>query len=413
MTKNDNVQKIINDPVYGFISIKGVTVLSVIDHPWFQRLRRIKQLGMSHMVYPGACHNRFAHAVGAMHLMQQAITNLRQKEVEITEDEAQGVQLAILLHDIGHGPFSHSLEYHLTGVSHEYLSKLIMHKLNKKLDGKLDIAIKIFTNQYHKKFLHQLVSSQLDMDRLDYLRRDSFYTGVSEGIIGVNRIIKMLNVAEDEIVVEEKGIYSVEKFLVSRRLMYWQAYMHKTTVSTEFLLGAILSRAKYLTQQGQSLFATPSFKYFLENKVTTHNFDESEECINHFLQLDDVDVLTSIKVWVNHNDTVLSTLSHALLNRQLFKIKIDKKPFEDSFIENVKEKVLSLNFVDKENIDYFFSQGTLSNSAYVPNHQALKILFKDGSIKPINEVSDNESLSPISKPVIKHYLIYPKEIGRL
>ncbi|MGY6561586.1 MAG: HD domain-containing protein [Luteibaculaceae bacterium] len=405
--------KIINDPVYGFISINHPEVLQIIDHPWFQRLRRIKQLGMSHMVYPGACHNRFAHAIGATHLMQQAVIVLRQKGVEITSDEEKAAQLAILLHDIGHGPFSHSLEYHLTGVSHEFLSKLIMQKLNDLYGGILTNAIAIFENSYQKKFLHQLVSSQLDMDRLDYLRRDSFYTGVSEGIVGVNRIIKMLNVANDELVIEEKGIYSVEKFLVSRRLMYWQAYMHKTTVATEFLLGAILSRAKQLTQSGQALFATPSFHYFLQNEVTKEHFKENQICIEHFLSLDDVDVLASIKVWCNHSDFVLAKLCNAILNRKLFKIKIEANPIDESLVDKAKQKTLGLAGVTEENINFFFSTSTLSNSAYVPNHQALKILCKDGSVKPISEVADNESLQPLSKPVVKHYIIYPKEIGKI
>jgi len=401
--------KIINDPVYGFITINNALILQLIDHPWFQRLRRIKQLGMSNMVYPGATHNRFNHAIGAMYLMQQAVINLRSKGVEISEEESEAVQIAILLHDIGHGPFSHSLEYHLTGVSHELLSNLIMEKLNLLFEGKLSLAIQIFTNQYERKFLHQLVSSQLDMDRLDYLRRDSFYTGVSEGVIGVNRIIKMLNVADDNVVIESKGIYSVEKFLISRRLMYWQVYMHKTTVATELLLGFILSRAKELVRAGEQLFATPSFNYFLLNPVQKENFKQDQVCINHFLQLDDFDITTSIKVWCNHPDMVLSELSKALLNRKLFKIKIEKNDFSEAYLNDLKSKVLSVEGINDQNIQYFFHKGTLTNSAYVADNQGIKVLFKEGEVKPLDEVTDNESLLPLSKPVVKHFVIYPKK----
>jgi hypothetical protein len=324
----NNKKKIINDPIYGFIAIPDDFIFDIIEHPYMQRLRRISQLGLSHLVYPGAIHSRFQHVLGAMHLMAQAVAVLKRKGHEITKEEERGVLLAILLHDIGHGPFSHALEFDIVNsVNHEDISSFFIKRLEKEFGSDLHIALSIFQNSHSKPFLHQLVSSQLDMDRLDYLNRDSFYSGVSEGIIGSDRLIEMLQVHQGNLVIEEKGIYSIEKFIVARRLMYWQVYLHKTVVSAEYMLIYTLRRAKRLVKEGEEVFATPALSYFLEQDVLLKDFEKNDEVIDHFSQLDDFDILTSIKVWSTHEDQVLRFLSDCIVNRRLFKIEISKKTF--------------------------------------------------------------------------------------
>src|SRR5690606_38063739 len=356
---------IINDPVYGFISIPSGLVFDLIEHPYFQRLRYIKQVSLTHLVYPGALHTRFQHALGAMYLMSLAIETLRGKEVEITVDEEEAALAAILLHDIGHGPFSHSLEHSIVeGVSHEYISGLIMDELNKSFDGRLSKAIDIFRNKYPKFFLHQLVSSQLDTDRMDYLIRDSFYTGVTEGVISFNRIIKMLNVYDNELVVEQKGIYSVAKFLIARRLMYWQVYLHKTVVSAEQMLVNILHRAKHLSLEGEELFATPFLKHFLTTQITKEAFETNPEHLAAFVELDDVDILASIKVWTNHPDRTLSLLCKGLMNRQLNQVEMSNEKPEGGMLSKLKEAAIEYYQVPEEEISYFVYSKTISNSAY-------------------------------------------------
>jgi hypothetical protein len=332
--------KILNDPVYGFISLPHKIFLDIIDHPYFQRLRRIKQLGLSHLVYPGALHTRFNHAIGCAHLMTEAISTLRFLGHQITDEEAKGVTLAILLHDIGHGPFSHTLEHSIvTGIHHEDISVLFMKELNKEFNGELDLAIEIFSDQYHKKFLHQLVSSQLDMDRLDYLKRDSFFSGVTEGNIGTERIIHMLDVVDDKLVVEEKGIYSIEKFLIARRLMYWQVYLHKTVVSAENILIKVLKRAKELINNGKEIYASPSLSVFLSNSYTLADFENNPKLLNDFAELDDFDIYSALKYWKNNSDFVLSSLSKMILNRKLLKIKVQNTKFSTLEIKTEIDKV--------------------------------------------------------------------------
>ena len=335
-----NKNKIFNDPVYGFITLPNDLIFDIIEHPWFQRLRRIRQLGLTHMVYPGALHTRFHHALGALHLMTEAIKSIKSKGHEITNEEELGTYIAILLHDIGHGPFSHALENSIvTGISHETLSILMIEELNKEFDGKLSIGIEILKNNYKKKFLHQLVSSQLDMDRLDYLNRDCFYTGVMEGTIGSQRIIKMLNVFNDELVVDEKGLYSIEKFIISRRLMYWQVYLHKTVLSAENMLVNILKRAKELFQNDVELFTTPALSYFLDNNISPENLKSKEEFLNVFSQLDDYDIYGAIKVWCNHSDIVLSRLSKGMINRKLYKISLQLENFDSSSLDVFNSRI--------------------------------------------------------------------------
>lgn len=404
--KSTSKRKIFNDPIYGFISIPYEIIFDLVEHPYFQRLRRIVQLGLTNLVYSGANHTRFSHALGAMHLMTQAIDVIRQKGNEITEDEAKAVCIAILLHDIGHGPYSHALEHSIVhGINHEEVGLLLMHKLNQEFEGQLTMAIEIFTNKYHKKFLHQLVSSQLDMDRLDYLRRDSFFTGVSEGIVGAQRIIKMLNVVNDELAIEAKGIYSIEKFIIARRLMYWQVYLHKAVLSAEFLLMNILKRAKELAESEEELFATPALQYFLYNKATKADFEGDGPGIKFFAQLDDSDILSAIKVWAGHNDFILRDLSTRLLNRQLFKIELQNVPFEKAHIESRKNQ---LDKVFKAGGAYFFFEGTINNTAYNPESDRINILFKDGKVADIAQAADLLNISVLSKQVDKYYICYPK-----
>ena len=406
---NLNKKKIFNDPIYGFITIPYDIIFDLIEHPYFQRLRRIKQLGLTHMVYPGALHTRFHHAMGTMHLMTQAIDVLRSKGIEITEDEAQGVSIAILLHDIGHGPFSHALEHSLVnGVSHEEISTFFMNALNKEFKGKLDLALKIFRNDYKKKFLYQLVSSQLDMDRLDYLKRDSFYTGVSEGVISTDRIITMLTVKNDELAIEEKGIYSIEKFIIARRLMYWQVYLHKTVLSAENLLVRILKRAKELAAKDVELFGTPALKEFLYNEYDLNAFNTNPKTLETFAELDDNDILASVKVWKNHEDKTLSTLCKMIINRELYKIQIQSKRFEKSVIEPLESKVKNeLNIPNKE-VNYFVFQDSIINNAYNPKMDRINILLKNNTISDITDAADTFNIKALETPVKKWFLCFPK-----
>ncbi|MCB9188874.1 MAG: HD domain-containing protein [Flavobacteriales bacterium] len=399
--------KIFNDPVYGFISTPYDSILKIIDHPYFQRLRRIKQLGLTHMVYPGALHTRFHHAMGCTHLMRQAIETLRSNGHEITENEAEGVILAILLHDIGHGPFSHALEHSIVkGMHHEELSLVFMNELNIEFNGILDTAIAIFKNEYHKKFLHQLVSSQLDMDRLDYLKRDSFYTGVSEGVVSNQRIIKMLDIVNDELVIVEKGIYSIEKFIVARRLMYWQVYLHKTVISAEFMLVKVLERAKELAKQGVDLFCSPALKFFLYEEINKSDF-EKKEVINAFASLDDFDILGAIKVWVHHPDKILSMLSDMIINRKLLKIKVAKVPFTEMDLLTEKKAFTDKTGMSIEESNYFVFSDYMENHAYNPTSDSINILYKDGQVLDITEASDNLNIQALTQTVRKYYLCYP------
>ena len=406
LTRN-NKKKIINDPIYGFISIPDEFIFDLIEHPFFQRLRRIAQLGTTSLVYPGALHTRFHHVIGAMHLMTNAITTIRRKGHEITADEERAVLIAILLHDIGHGPFSHALEYDIVnGVSHEDISSFFIARISEEFDGKLDLALKIFQNVYKKPFLHQLVSSQLDMDRLDYLNRDSFYTGVSEGIIGSERIIEMLNVHEGNLVLEEKGIYSIEKFIVARRLMYWQVYLHKTVVAGEFMLIHILRRAKYLAQRGENLFASPALSFFLTSDIQLDDFKKNPAVLNTFAQLDDYDILGAIKVWQTSSDKVLSLLATRLVNRKLFKIEIGKEPFSNDRIQAEKELAMERFGLTEEESVYFVYSEVLTNNAYNQTKENINLLMKDGTVLDLSEASDNLNISALAQPVAKYCLCY-------
>jgi HD superfamily phosphohydrolase len=401
--------KILNDPIYGFITIRYPIILNLIDHPYFQRLNRIKQLGLSYLVYPGAHHTRFHHAIGCMHLMQNALEVLKVKGIEITEDEELGVLIAILLHDIGHGPFSHALEHTLVhGVTHEDISLLLMDKLNKEFDGKLSLAIKIFTNKYKKKFLHQLVSSQLDMDRLDYLKRDSFYSGVSEGVVSSDRIINMLNVYEDELVIEEKGIYSIEKFIVARRLMYWQVYLHKTVLSAENLLVEILKRAIYLARNGGDVHCSPVLKKFLYESYDVSEFEESD-ILENFTKLDDSDIYSGIKAWCEHSDFTLSSISKSLINRNLPKVLIQREPFEAERIQSLKNQVKESYGITDSEVNHFVISSEIANNAYNALKDQINIKYKDGTIANITEASDNFNIKALTEPVKKYFVCYPKE----
>ncbi len=412
-----NKKKIVNDPVHGFINISYPVCFDIIEHQYFQRLRHIRQLGLTYLVYPGANHTRFQHAIGAMYLMETAISVLRAKGLDISDEEAEGASIAILLHDIGHGPFSHSLEYSIVqGVNHEIISRCFMEELNRQLNGKLSLAIKIFEGTYHKNFLHQLVSSQLDMDRMDYLRRDSFFTGVTEGTIGSERIIKMLNVVDDELVVEAKGIYSIEKFLIARRLMYWQVYLHKTVVAAEQTLIRLLQRARELALNNQNLFCTPSLQFFLENPISKADFergltdDRPNKPLEHFANLDDSDIMVAAKSWTNHPDGVLSTLSKMIVLRKLFRLELSSKPFPESYIE---EKTNSFSKIHPElsnNGRFFVFSDSVSNNAYEVTDDSIKILYNSGKTVDITEASDMLSSNILSKEIRKYFLCYPKSV---
>ncbi len=404
----NNKKKLFNDPVYGFITIPDEILFDVIEHPFMQRLRRIMQLGLSHLVYPGALHTRFHHVLGATHLMSMAISTIRRKGHEITLEEERAVLLAILLHDIGHGPFSHALEYDIVNnVSHEKISGYFIQELAKEFGSDLERAFLIFQNTYSKPFLHQLVSSQLDMDRLDYLNRDSFYSGVSEGIIGSDRLIDMLTVSDGNLVMEEKGIYSIEKFIVSRRLMYWQVYLHKTVVAAEHMLIHALRRAKELTQQGETLFASPPLAYFLQNNVSEIDFENNPTVLANFALLDDYDILGAMKIWQHCSDRVLSLLSSGLVNRNLFKIEISKEPYSEDRISLEKEIIKSTYKLEDDELKYFVYTDILSNKAYNQNKQNINLLMKSGEIIDLSKASDNLNISALAQPVEKYFICYP------
>ncbi|RKR81295.1 hypothetical protein BDD43_1440 [Mucilaginibacter gracilis] len=400
-----NKKKIINDPVYGFINIPSELIFDLIEHPYFQRLRYIKQLGMTHLVYPGALHTRFHHALGAMHLMSLTIETLCNKGQDITPQEEEAVTIAILLHDIGHGPFSHALEQTIVeGISHEDISSVLMDRLNELFDGRLNMAIDVFNGTYHKKFLHQLVSSQLDMDRMDYLTRDSFFTGVSEGVISFDRIIKMLDVRDDHVVVEEKGIYSIEKFLVARRLMYWQVYLHKTVIAAELMLGKILERSRELSLEGENLFATPALKYFLTNNITINAFVNSNNDLDTFASLDDTDIMSAIKVWATHDDFILSMLCKNLITRNLYHVEISSVPPTVSVINELVANAIEKYGITEDEASYFVFTDSITNKAYKIGDGNIRILMKDGSVQDITTASDNSNLEALAKTVKKYVL---------
>ena len=410
-----NKRKIINDPVYGFISIPGDFVFDLIEHPWFQRLRNIKQLGLTSFVYPGANHSRFQHGLGALHLMNMAIATLRSKEVIISPVEEEATLIAILLHDAGHGPFSHALENSIIGgITHEDMSLLLMRKLNERYSGRLDLAIEIFTGTYRRKFLHELISGQIDMDRLDYLRRDSFFTGVIEGSVGSDRIIRMLNVVDDCLVVEEKGIYSLEKFLIARRLMYLQVYMHKTVISSESLLVKTLKRAKELADQGYDLYTTPALRFFLYNNLGQSDLTDNGKftpglIASNFTRLDDADILVSAKYWADDSDNVLSDLSGRLLRRDLFAIELQNEPFPVKRVKELSNSAGRLMNVQPELEDYYVFTNSISNLTYTPDTPEVKILLKNGKTAEISTVSDMFDHRFLSERITKYFLCYPKE----
>ena len=402
-----NKLKIFNDPIYGFITIPNSLIYDLIQHPYFQRLRRISQMGMSYLVYPGAHHTRFHHALGCMHIMQKAVQTLQFKGVSISEEEENALYIAILLHDIGHGPYSHAMEHSIVEeVHHEELSLLFMEQLNKEFDGKLALAIQVFKGEYHRKFMLQLISSQLDMDRMDYLKRDSFYSGVAEGNINSERLIQMMNVQDDYLVIEEKGIYSVEKFLVARRLMYWQAYLHKTSVVAELILTKILKRAKELTQKGIVLPCSEPLQFFLQNKISLADFDKS--ILDKFSYLDDYDVMGAIKAWQFEDDFVIQSLCKMILNRDLLKIQMtDDKPNKENLLALKEKLILQTKISDKE-ADFFVFKGKLKNEAYSKSSEPIRILKKDKSIEDVVEASDQLHLKALSKPVTKYFICFPK-----
>ncbi|WP_283636545.1 HD domain-containing protein [Aquaticitalea lipolytica] len=406
--KTSNKLKIFNDPIYGFITIPNALIFDLIEHRYFQRLRRISQMGMSYLVYPGAHHTRFHHALGCMHLMQKAVNVLRFKGVSISEDEENALYIAILLHDIGHGPFSHAMEHSIVnGVSHEAISLRFMEKLNAEFNSSLTLSIQIFKGEYHRKFMCQLISSQLDMDRADYLKRDSFYTGVAEGNINSERIITMLNVVDDELVIEEKGIYSVEKFLVARRLMYWQVYLHKTSLVAEQLLTRMLKRAKELVNNGVELKASRALSYFLNNEVSLDNFNN--DTLEIFSKLDDYDIISAMKEWQTHDDFVLRNLSDMIINRDLLKIKLKNKKIKKEELQKHTEALINKYKITKHEADYFVFMGDISNQAYQLKNQHINILLKTGKIEDIVKASDQLNLKALSKTVTKYYICYPKD----
>ncbi len=402
--------KIFNDPVYGFISVADPLLLGLIEHPWVQRLARIRQLGLTYLVYPGALHTRFHHALGALHLVSGCVATLRAKGVDISDDEARAVSAAILLHDIGHGPFSHALEGVLIeGVSHEHITGLLLDRLNEAMAGRLDLALAIYRDVYPKRFLHMLVSSQLDMDRMDYLSRDSFYSGVSEGVVGYDRIIKMLNVVDDRLVVEAKGIYSIEKFLIARRLMYWQVYLHKTVLAAEQLLVKIIVRARELAAGGDRLFAGRALSLFIGRRVTAGDLASGDDVLHLFASLDDADLLCAIKEWSAHGDFVLRTLCTMLVNRRLFKIRLQNTPVDDAVLVAARQHTVDTLSVDASLAPYFAFTGSITNSAYSSDDR-IHILFKDGSIRDIAEASDLPNISVMSKTVTKYFLCAVKGV---
>lgn len=402
-----NKLKILNDPIYGFIRIPNSLIFDIIEHPSFQRLRRVSQMGFSNLVYPGANHTRFHHALGCLHLMQKAINVLRVKGINISKEEENALCIAILLHDIGHGPFSHALEHSIvTGITHEEISLKYMKQLNKEFEGKLDLAIEIFTGKYHRLFLQQLISSQLDIDRLDYLKRDSFYTGVAEGNISSDRLIAMMNVVDDELVIEKKGIYSVEKFLIARRLMYWQVYLHKTSLGAEYMLVKVLKRAKELAEKNIELFCSSSLHHFLYNKTNQDNFDT--RTLDLFSKLDDYDLLSAIKEWTNHSDKIISNLSIMIVNRNLLKVEIYDEQVKEIDVSNHIKRFMKTSGLSNKQASYFVFNGDISNQAY-NSQEPIKILNKKGGMEDIILASDQLNLQALSKPVKKFFICYPKK----
>lgn len=421
-----NDYKVINDPVFGFIKVPRGLLLDIVKHRLFQRLSRIKQLGMASVVYPGAQHTRFQHSLGAFHLMSEAILSLQQKGIFIFDSEAEALKAAILLHDVGHGPFSHVLEHTLiSGISHEQISLMMMEEMNREMQGRLTLAIKIFKDDYPKRFLHQLISSQLDMDRLDYLRRDSFFTGVTEGNIGSARIIKMLNVVDDRLVVEQKGIYSIENYLTSRRLMYWQVYLHKTTVAYEKTLVCLLRRAKYLAQRGDEVFATPALRYFLYNNVTAEHFDADPQALANYELLDDNDIWASVKTWMGHPDRVLSLLATDLAERKIFRVEVSREPFADADVQALQQQLAKAFGVTFEDAAYLMSVNTIQKDMYDPSEEQIDILqtshqpfqlgqeqteteLEEKHLVDIAEASELFNISLLSKKIRKYYLCYQR-----
>ncbi len=405
-----NKLKILNDPIYGFITIPNTLIYDLVQHPYFQRLRRISQMGMSSLVYPGAHHTRFHHALGCLHLMQKVVQVLRFKEVFISEEEENALYIAILLHDMGHGPFSHAMEHSIVeGIHHEDISLQFMNKLNEEFDGKLSLAIEIFKGNYHRKFLLHLISSQLDMDRMDYLKRDSFYSGVAEGNINSDRLIQMLSVVDDQLVVEEKGIYSVEKFLVSRRLMYWQAYLHKTSLAAEMILTKILKRAKELTQQGKKLPCTRALQYFMGQKLSSSGF--TTEMLENFARLDDYDIVGAIKEWQYEDDFILKELCRMLINRDLLKIKMSSDKIEPAEVNELIQQVSKKYQLSKTESSYFVFTGAVDNKAYNKKGVPIQILMKDRTIKDVTDASDQLNLKALSKTVTKYFICFPKVLA--
>lgn len=404
-----NKLKIFNDPIYGFITIPNTLIYDLIQHPYFQRLRRISQMGLSYLVYPGAHHTRFHHAIGAMHMMQKAVEVLRFKEVAISKEEENALYIAILLHDIGHGPFSHAMEHSIVEeVNHEQISLLFMNKLNEEFGGQLSLAIQVFKGEYHRKFMLQLISSQLDMDRMDYLKRDSFYSGVAEGNINSDRLIQMLNVSDDVLVMEEKGIYSIEKFLMARRLMYWQAYLHKTSLVAELTLTKALQRAKELLHKGVDIECSRPLKYFMEHRVTLENFFNTD--LDTFAQLDDFDIVSALKNWQHHHDYILSSLSKMIINRDLSKIKLNSEKFPVEVLEAMTIRFAKDHNITQQEAKYFIFKGKIKNQAYSKEAEPIRILKKDKSIEDVVEASDQLNLKALSKPVTKYYICYPKQL---
>jgi HD superfamily phosphohydrolase len=404
-----NEHKIINDPVFGFIKIRRGLLYDIVQHPLFQRLNRIVQLGLASVVYPGARHTRFQHSLGALHLMSEAVKSLTEKGIYIFDMEEEAVQAAILMHDIGHGPFSHVLENTLiSGISHEEISLMMMEQINRDLKGQLNLAISIFKDEYPNKIFHQLISSQLDMDRLDYLRRDSFYTGVTEGNIGSARIIKMLNVADDRLVVDAKGIYSVENYLTTRRLMYWQVYLHKTTVGYEKILVNALKRAKLLAREGREIFASPALGYFLNNDIDAAWFDSHEEALSNYAELDDSDIWSALKVWRHHDDKILATLATDLVDRRLFKVEVTEEPPTEEYLAAIRSRIVDAMGISNEDASYMMSLTEIGKDMYNPEDDSIGILYKDGTVRDIAEASEILNVQLLSKKIRKYYLCYQR-----
>lgn len=406
---NTNKLKIFNDPIYGFITIPNSLIYDLIQHPYFQRLRRISQMGLSYLVYPGAHHTRFHHALGAMHMMQKAVEVLRFKEVVISKEEENALYIAILLHDIGHGPFSHAMEHSIVEeVNHESISLLFMNQLNEEFGGQLQLAIQVFKGEYHRKFMLQLISSQLDMDRMDYLKRDSFYSGVAEGNINSDRLIQMMNVVDDVLVMEEKGIYSIEKFLMARRLMYWQAYLHKTSLVAELTLTKTLQRAKELLNKGIAIECSRPLKYFMEHKITLENFSTTD--LNTFSQLDDYDIISALKEWQYHDDFIVSSLSKMIINRDLSKVKLNNEKFPTEVLEEMTTRFAKEHNITQQEAKYFIFKGKIKNQAYNKDADPIRILKKDRTIEDVVEASDQLNLKALSKPVTKYFVCFPKQL---